>query len=224
MSLAAHLAGLRCIIYIPDKYHTRRLDEMVRWGAEIVKHPGDYETAVVASRTRATENEFYDANPGGTNTPLQLDAYAEIAREIFDELRDAPAVVAMPVSNGTTLAGVYKGFLSLYRRGKTSRLPKMVAASSHHKNPIIRSFLKGHVRCENLDPVKVKETDINEPLINWHSSDGDLALEVGGRRQRQGDAAACQIDTREGRLERSSGFHSGAGRSARATQKRSVAR
>lgn len=177
-ALAASIAGLRCLIYIPEGYHTRRLQEMTRFGAEIVRFDGDYEATVDASRQRAAIDELYDANPGGDNTDLQLEGYGQIALEIYDELRDAPAVVAVPASNGTTLAGIYKGFLRLYRRGKTSRMPRMVGGSSAHKNPIIRSFLRGHERCEDLDPARVRETVVNEPLINWHSYDGDHALEA----------------------------------------------
>lgn len=176
VAFAASLAGLRCTILIPATYHTRRLEEMEAAGAEIVRTEGDYETAVVRSRALAEERELYDANPGGTNTLLQLRAYGEIAREIYDELGDAPAAVACPVSNGTTLTGIYKGFLSLYRRGKTSRIPRMVAGSSSGKNPIVRAFLKGLDACEDLDPSRVRETAVNEPLINWHAYDGDVAL------------------------------------------------
>lgn len=176
VALAAATAGLRCIIYIPENFHTRRVEEMERHGAEIVRVAGDYESAVFQSRDRAAREELYDANPGGANTMLQLRAYGEIASEIYDELRDAPALVAVPVSNGTTLAGIYKGFLSLFRRGKTSRIPKMVAGSSHGKNPIVRAFLKGAPRCEDLRPEIIKETSINEPLINWHSIDGNVCL------------------------------------------------
>lgn len=176
VSLAASLAGLRCIIYIPEAYTARRTEEMGRYAAEIVRVPGDYENAVLWSRARAEAEEFYDANPGGANTALQLQAYGEIANEIYDEMGDAPAAIAVPVSNGTTLAGIYKGFLSLYRRGKTSKLPRFVAGSSHGKNPIIQACLRGSARCEDLDPKLIRETPVNEPLINWHSSDGDLAL------------------------------------------------
>ena len=177
-ALAASLAGLRCIIYIPEAYHTRRAQEMIDYGAEIIRVPGDYEAAVEASRERAEKEELYDANPGGANTALQLKAYGEIAYEIYDELRDAPGFVAVPVSNGTTLAGIYKGFLSLYRRGKTSRIPRMIAGSSYGKNPIINAFLKNSPRCDDLSPGQIKETAVNEPLINWQSIDGDYALQA----------------------------------------------
>lgn len=178
MALAASLAGLRCIIYIPKTYHTKRAQEMTAYGAEILRISGDYEQAVFLSRQQAESEEIYDANPGGANTALQLKAYGEIAYEIYDELRDAPAYVAVPVSNGTTLAGIYKGFLSLYRRGKTSRIPRIIAGSSFGKNPIIHAYLKNRPRCDDLQPESIRETTVNEPLINWQSIDGDYALQA----------------------------------------------
>ncbi len=177
-ALAASFAGLRCVVFIPETYHTKRIKEIEKAGAEIRRVPGDYEHTVEISQEFATGNEVYDANPGSDNTDLQLKTYGQIAYEIYDELRDAPAVVAVPVSNGTTLAGIYKGFLSLYRRGKTSRMPKMVAGSSFRKNPIVQAFLKKLSTCEDLEPMKIKETPVNEPLINWRSIDGDWALEA----------------------------------------------
>ena len=178
VATAAKLAGLRCFIFIPESYHTKRIDEMRMLQADILRVGGDYEAAVAKSSAYADENTYYDANPGGENTMPQLQAYGGIAYEIYDELRDAPAVVAVPVSNGSTLAGIYKGFLSLYRRGKTSRMPRMVAGSSYGKNPIVRSYLNGLRHCADLSPEKIRETAVNEPLVNWHAIDGDLALEA----------------------------------------------
>jgi len=176
MSTAAYMAGLRCIIHIPVEYHTKRMVEMQEMGASIVRTEGDYEEAIRDSRNQAQKEDIYDANPGGANTALQLKAYGEIAHEIFDELRDAPAIVSVPVSNGTTLAGIYSGFLSLYRRGKTSRIPKMIAGSAFHQNPIVLAYLADLEHCEDLKPERIKETAVNEPLVNWHSQDGDHAL------------------------------------------------
>ena len=69
---------------------------MMNFGSEIVRVPGNYEDAVMASRARSDADEIYDANPGGANTAIQLKAYGEIAYEIYDELRDAPARLAAP--------------------------------------------------------------------------------------------------------------------------------
>ncbi len=176
VALAANLAGIKCNIYIPESYNTERFDEMEMLGAEITQLPGSYEDVVTASSALADHNQWYDANPGGANTPLQITAYSQIAFEIVEDLGDAPKYCACPVSNGTLFAGIYRGFVSLYKRGKTSRIPKMIAASSTGKNPIVQSFKKGLGYCKDLSPESVKETKYNEPLVNWHSFDGEEAL------------------------------------------------
>jgi threonine synthase len=176
VALSAKLAGISTKIFIPDSYHTERIVEMESLGAEIIRVPGSYEDAVRMSSETSKINKWYDANAGGANTALQISAYSQISIEIYDHLGDAPKVVACPVSNGTLMAGIYRGFVSLNKRGKTSRIPKMIAASSTFKNPIINSFKMGYENCQDLNPEKIKETSINEPLINWHSFDGDEAL------------------------------------------------
>ncbi|MFT7071498.1 MAG: threonine synthase [Patiriisocius sp.] len=176
VALAANLAGINCKVFIPSSYHTERSKEMEALDAEIIRLDGSYEDVVKCSTNYALQFEWYDANPGGTNTPLQISAYSQIAFEIVEDLGDAPKYCAVPVSNGTLFAGIYRGFVSLYKRGKTSRIPKMIAASSTHKNPIISSFIAGLKTCKDLNPKMIKETVYNEPLINWHSFDGNEAL------------------------------------------------
>jgi len=178
MSLAASLAGMKCLVHVPESYHTKRIKEIENLGAAIIRTTGDYEHCVEVSSEMADRDGIYDANPGGANTALQLLAYGGIAYEIYDELRDAPAAVAVSVSNGTTIAGIHKGFVSLYRRGKTSRIPRIIAGSSYNKNPIVRGFLKNAECCHELDPCSIRETAVNEPLVNWKSIDGDLALQA----------------------------------------------
>jgi threonine synthase len=176
VALAAKLAGLKCHIYIPESYHTDRIKEMEVQEASIFRLPGSYEDVVRESSIIAISNDWYDANPGGENTTIQIVSYSQIAFEIYDQLRDAPKICAVPVSNGTLLAGIYRGFVSLHKRGKTSRIPKFIAASSTDKNPIVYSFNNQLEKCADLSPEQIKETKTNEPLINWHSFDGDEAL------------------------------------------------
>lgn len=178
VALACAYAGLRCDIVIPVGYHTKRILEMERLGGRVSRDGDDYEQAVEASRARARARDGYDANPGGNNALLQLKAYGEIAYEVYDELRDAPRVVACPASNGSTLAGIHRGFASLHRRGRTSKIPSLVVGSAWRKNPIVAAFRSGATSCVDLVPGKIRETAVNEPLINWHAIDGDHALDA----------------------------------------------
>lgn len=193
MALASNLAGVSCKIYIPESYHTDRVVEMEQLNAEIIRLPGSYEDVVKRSSELANGNGWYDANPGGSNTALQISAYSQIAHEIVEDLGDAPKYCGVPVSNGTLFAGIYRGFVSLYKRGKTSRVPKMVAGSSSFKNPIVQSFISGLDHCRDLSPESIKETKYNEPLINWHSFDGEEALYA----LRESDGSAYNISDKK---------------------------
>ena len=175
---ACWLAGIDCKIFLPESYHSQRIAEMERFGAEVLRLPGTYEAVVEQSSALARHQHWYDANPGGANTPIQIRAYAQIAYEIYDQLRDAPRYCACPVSNGTVLAGVYRGFVTLYKRGRTSRIPVMVAGSSAYKNPIIAARKRGLDHCPDLNPARIRETATNEALINWRSFDGAEALDA----------------------------------------------
>jgi threonine synthase len=130
--------------------------------------------------------KFEGGNPTGTQKDRIAFAQAmDAMRRGFDTITMATCgnygvavALAVPASNGTTLAGIYRGFFSLYRRGKTSRMPRMVAGSAFRKNPIVQAFLRNLSTCEDLKPEQIHETSINEPLINWHAMDGDHALEA----------------------------------------------
>ena len=169
VALAAKLAGLGCHIFVPAGYHTDRLTEMETLDGKIYRPAGSYEDVVGISSERAKTEGWYDANPGGLNTELQLEAYAGLGRELRQELGYAPVSCAVPVSNGTLLAGIHRGL-----GGGEETL--MIAASATAKNPIVHSFRRGLKSCVDLDPEKIRETVINEPLINWHSFDGEEAL------------------------------------------------
>ncbi|NJC28370.1 pyridoxal-phosphate dependent enzyme [Neolewinella antarctica] len=169
VALACQLAGLNCHIFLPAGYHSDRLHEMEALGGKIYRPDGTYETVVAHSSLRAADEGWYNANPGGKNAQLQIEAYSGIGKELIADLGEAPATCAVPVSNGTLLAGIHHGT-------KAAGSTRYVAGSSTAKNPIVYSFRRGLTECVDLDPAKMKETRINEPLINWHSFDGQEAL------------------------------------------------
>jgi len=172
----AGLAGLKAKILIPEQYtlSPRRRAELLRFGAEIVSTDGKYEDAVEESRRFARKEHVYDANPGNGNEGWR--GYMSIAYEIYHQLGKNPTAVAAPVGNGTTLVGIYQGFKNLLDHGIIDRMPYLVGASTSGGNPVIKSFKTGASKTEDLRPNEIKETSINEPLIAYHSYDGDEAL------------------------------------------------
>ncbi|HEX2021362.1 MAG TPA: pyridoxal-phosphate dependent enzyme [Candidatus Thermoplasmatota archaeon] len=181
MAWACSHNGIRPAVFVPADYHTPRIVEMERLGARIIRVPGDYEDAVAASRDAAKAHGWYDANPGSAEQwEISRLGYGRIAHEIVADLGRFPDTVAVAVGNGTTLAAVYDGFREVARAsdGRYGRLPRMIAASTPRGNPIIKSWKLGLKECVDLRPDELKETEVNEPLVNWHAFDGQRALDA----------------------------------------------
>ena len=175
----SRIFGITTHVYIPEKYHTPRIAEMERQSGVIHRAPGTYEEVVESSSAEAVERGWYNANPGTPeNRVASIEAYSTIAYEIVDRMRRAPDAVAVPTSNGTTLAGINFGFQSLLKAGKTKKATVVIAASTSGGNPIVSSFLAGKRKVEDLKPGGIDETPINEPLVNWMSLDGQDALDA----------------------------------------------
>lgn len=166
-------------VYIPEGYHTPRIREMEDAGGIIHRAPGTYEEVVEFSGQEAARLGWFNANPGvEANTKASMEAYATISHEIHESLGYAPDVVAVPVGNGTTLAGVHRGFKRLRDEGETDKVPIMVAASTPGGNPVVDCFLNGERRIRDLDPSEITETEHNEPLVSWRCLDGQEALDA----------------------------------------------
>ena len=179
MAWACSHNGIRPAVFVPSDYSTPRLVEMEKLGARIFRVPGDYEDAVQASKDAARSHGWYDANPGSDGQwELARRGYGRIAREIVGDLGRMPDSVAVAVGNGTTLAAVHDGFKEAALELNHATLPRMLGASTRRGNPIIKSWRAGSKQCLDLRPDEVHETSVNEPLVNWHSFDGQRALDA----------------------------------------------
>lgn len=173
---AAYLHDIPCHVFVPEDFTGERVALMETMNAQVHRVPGTYEDAVDASREHAAEGGFFDANPGGASTLRTLAGYSRIATEILDRVGDVPAAVGLPIGNGSTLAGVHLGFRTAWAQGNAAGIPRIFGGTSAGNNPVPTSF-DGHAdRCEDLDAGAVRETDVNEPLVNWHALDGTACL------------------------------------------------
>jgi threonine synthase len=171
--------GIEPHIYIPEKYTSPRIQEIKDMRGTLHRVKGSYEDAVEISSRYAAEKDWYNGNPGTPeNTEASIEAYSIIAYEIFEDLGYAPDAVSVPTGNGTTLVGIFHGWKKLLEEGLTEKVPSMVAASTDGGNPIIKSYRMGERKIVELDPTKINETEYNEPLVNWKSMDGQIALDA----------------------------------------------
>lgn len=176
LSYVACRSDLDCKIFLPKKYSGKLVESIKENGADVEFVEGGYEDSVKMSRAWAEEERCYDANPGKKNTPTSLVAYVDIAEEIQEQLEHTPNTISVPVGNGTTLAGIHLGFRLLWRKKRSGNIPRMLGASSKGNNAVIETIERGEEDVVELDPDSIKETEVNEPLLNWKAYDGQEAV------------------------------------------------
>ncbi|BAB59212.1 threonine synthase [Thermoplasma volcanium GSS1] len=172
----ANLYGIKSYIGMPSAYTHDREDFMLSSNAEILYYNGKYEETVSFIHDYATDNSLYDASPGSDHSYIDTKMYAGIAFEIYEAILKVPDYVIVPVGNGTTLSGIYEGFHLMYLNGTIDRMPRMVGVSTRGGNPIVSSWKRGYKKVVDLDPARIRETAVNEPLVSYRSFDGDKAL------------------------------------------------
>lgn len=164
------LHGLKSQLFIPNSYDIPRFKEMQSYGTNIKFIEGTYEDAVEASRMYAKLNEYFDANPYGEGAEIAIEGYKKIAREIIKDLGNTSLVVWVPVGNGTLLTGIYLGLLE-----KNSKF-LLGAVSSKGNNEITESYMQKRRVC--LKGSDLKDTRVNEPLLNWLPAQLDESLKA----------------------------------------------
>ncbi len=176
ISYMASKADIKAHICVPKEFTGKRISCMEEYGANIIRIPGKYEASVEESKRLAHKNKWYDANPGGQNTVLGMLGYINIANELISEI-ETPDTISVALGNGTTLAGIHLGYRIKWREKELLRMPHMLGGSTS-SNPICVTYNLGKKKIIELDPYSIEETEVNEPLINWRSYDGQYALDA----------------------------------------------
>jgi threonine synthase len=177
ISYYANIYGMKSVIAVPEQYSGERNSEMISNGSQILSIESKYEDLVGLMRERSVAESWYDSSPGSVNSDVDFRGYSEIAYEIVSQLGHSPSYVAVPVGNGTTLAGIYNGFKIMKARGSIKKIPVFIGSSTPNGNPVVESWKLGTRKVINLDPSKILETPESEPLVAYRSFDGQRALD-----------------------------------------------
>lgn len=143
-SLAGQAAqmGLRAYIFLPAKVSESKLAQILIYGATVFKVRGTYEDAFRISMAAAERWGWYNRNSG--INPILVEGKKTAGLEIAEQLRwEPPDVVVVPVGDGCTLAGIYKGLREMHLLGLTSRTPRVIGVQAAGASPIEKAFRTG---------------------------------------------------------------------------------
>jgi threonine synthase len=138
----ATAAGLRSVIFVPERTPQGKLAQLLLFGASVVMVKGDYEAAFRLSAEAIAKWGWYNRNAG--LNPYLVEGKKTVALEIAEQLGwVVPDWVAVSVGDGCTVAGVGKGFAELHRIGLLDRVPRILGVQAAGCAPLYRAFRAG---------------------------------------------------------------------------------
>ncbi|WP_338600740.1 pyridoxal-phosphate dependent enzyme [Sulfolobus tengchongensis] len=131
----ASAAGIEAHIYVPDNAKGGKLKQIEAYGAHVIRVKGTREDVA-----KAAENSgYYYASH--VLQPQFRDGIRSLAYEIVMDLEwKVPEYVFLPVSAGTLLLGVHKGFNHLLESGIIPTMPKIIAVQTEQVMPLCARF------------------------------------------------------------------------------------
>jgi threonine synthase len=130
-------AGLKALIFVPEKAPKAKLVQMVLYGATVVPVKGTYDDAFRLSLE-------YTEKCGGLNRntayhPLTIEGKKTAGLEIWAQAGfQVPDAICVSVGDGVILGGVHKAFLDLKRAGLIDRLPRLIGVQAESSDAIHR--------------------------------------------------------------------------------------
>lgn len=141
-SLAGSAAamGLCTYIFVPERAPQGKVAQLLIFGANVISVCGSYSDAFRLSAEAIDRWGWYNRN--AAINPYLVEGKKTVALEIAEQLDwDVPDWVVLSVGDGCTIAGVWKGFLDLYRVGWIDKLPKIIGVQSAGCCPLVDAFL-----------------------------------------------------------------------------------
>jgi len=173
VALYAALKGIKAVILMYQGSREKTFMTQA-YGAVCLEVDSSEGELLTLAEEAAKKYSWYLATTTGSSNPAVLEGYKTIAYEIASEMDKPVTAVVIPMSSGTLLAGIWKGFNELKWLGKIKELPKLIGVQSEAIAPIYQAFIKGEdqvLRQENPGETVAKGLTLDNP-----GADGDLAL------------------------------------------------
>ncbi len=143
-SFAAYAAraGIGAKVFIPDSASGPKRQQIISYGAELVRTMGPRSNAAKAVLQAAENGETYASH---SYMPFGLAGYATLAYELFQELGEAPGCVIMPAGQANLWLATGRGFEGMLKAGLIKRMPVMVGVQAMACAPLFSIHTFGPV-------------------------------------------------------------------------------
>jgi threonine synthase len=154
-SIAAYAArcSIACDIYLSSTTSPKKIAQVRAHGATIKEMHGTREDIADAAQKAVEEEKVFYASH--VYNPYFYEGTKTYAYEIFEQLKDVPDSLIIPVGNGTLLLGAYYGFKDLYHNRRIDKIPRIIAIQAANCAPLVNAFENRNNRAE---PVTNKGT------------------------------------------------------------------
>lgn len=141
MSGIGAAAGLNVKIFIPASAPKAKMVQAMQYGADVNLVEGSYDLAF--DKSIAYTDKFGGLNRNTAYNPLTLEGKKTAALEIFTQSGRAPDHLFVPVGDGVIIGGLYRGFIDLYEKGYTDRIPVIHSVQAEGSSAINRALKTG---------------------------------------------------------------------------------
>lgn len=132
---AAHM-GIPAVIFVPKRAPVGKINQIVLYGATLIKVDGDYKEAFKLSKKAIEKYGWYNRN--AAINPWMVEGKKTVSYEIAEQLDFKPTDwVVVSVGDGCTIGGVYKGFYDLKELGLIERIPRILGVQSEGCQPFV---------------------------------------------------------------------------------------
>ncbi len=172
-------AGIQCSVYVPSNVSEAKLIQIRRTGARVNVVKGDRDKTAFEARLAAKES-YYASH---YMNPFFIAGIMTLAFELYSQFACRfPAVVVLPVGNGSLLLGFWKGICVLKKLGLLTTLPVIVAVQSESFSPVYDAF-HGSVKKEKpaataADGIAIKSPPRLHAIVDLLKHSGGTVVTV----------------------------------------------
>lgn len=134
-------AGLNVKIFIPASAPKAKMVQAQQYGADVTLVEGSYDLAF--DKSIEYTDKYGGLNRNTAYNPLTLEGKKTAALEIFTQSGKAPDHIFVPVGDGVILGGLYRGFIDLFEKGYTDKIPIIHSVQAEGSSSINRALESG---------------------------------------------------------------------------------